>query len=364
MLVTNGEISYNTSSMLPVREAIAALAPYVPGSQPEGTYVKLNANENPYPPSPRVLEALAAATADHVRLYPDAAARALRATAARVYGVSPEWVIAGNGSDEVLTMIARTFLDPGDTIAVVDPTYTLYETIAAMQGARTLVFPLGDHWELPDDFFGAPARVTFLPNPNAQTGTLFNECALRRLCAEARGIVVIDEAYAPFADVTAIPLLHEFPHLIVLRTLSKSHALAGLRVGFGIARPEVITVLMKVKDSYNINAISQRAGIAALEDEAYVRERIAAIVRTREWFARALAERGWGVVPSAANFVLAAPPSGHAAAIVAALEQRGYLVRHFATPRLQRYVRFTIGTDDQMHGVLTALEHCRAAGVY
>jgi len=353
-------ISYNTN-MVPVRATIAALAPYVPGRQPGGAVVKLNANENPYPPSPRVLSAVAAATAEQVRLYPDALARGLRATAARVYGVGVENVIAGNGSDDVLTMIVRTFLDPGDVIAVVDPTYTLYETLAAMQGARAEVFPLTAQWELPEGLFGAAARVTFLPNPNAQTGTLFPARALRRLCEDARGMVVIDEAYAPFAGVSAIPLVKEFEQLIVLRTLSKSHALAGLRVGFGVAQPQVIEMLMKVKDSYNVNAVSQAAGIAALEDEAYVQERVAAIVQTREWFERALAQRGWETVPTAANFVLAAPPGGTAAEVVKALEERGYLVRHFGTPRLQRYVRFSMGTDEQMRGVLAALDETQQA---
>lgn len=344
--------------MVPVRACIAALAPYVPGRQPGGALVKLNANENPYPPSPRVLRAVAVATAEHVRLYPDALARELRATAARVYGVPPDWVIAGNGSDDVLTMIVRTFLDPGDAIAVVDPTYTLYETLAAMQGARAKVFPLTAQWALPDAFFGAPARVTFLPNPNAQTGTLFSVEAVRRLCEEARGVVVIDEAYAPFAGVSALPLVKQYEHLIVLRTLSKSHALAGLRVGFGVAQPHVIELLMKVKDSYNVNAISQAAGIAALEDDAYMQTRVAAIVQTRQCFVQALAERGWETVPSAANFVLAAPPAPAATAeqLVAALEARGYLVRHFATPRLRRYIRFSMGTDEQMRGLLAALD--------
>ncbi len=342
--------------MLPFRTTIAELAPYVPGRQPAGALVKLNANENPYPPSPRVLDALAHAAAECVRLYPDAAASALRATAARVWGVAPAQVIAGNGSDDVLTMIVRTFLDPGDTIAVVDPTYTLYETLAAMQGARTTVCPLTPQWELPNAFFGADARVTFLPNPNAQTGTLFGEPALRRLCERARGMVVIDEAYAPFAGVSAIGLLREFEHLIVLRTLSKSHSLAGLRVGFGVARPAVIEMLMKVKDSYNVNAASQAAGMAALDDEAHVARNVAALVQTREWFARELAARGWETVPSAANFVLAAPPAGEAAALVAQLEQCGYLVRHFSTPRLRRFIRFSIGTDAQMRGLLACLE--------
>ena len=342
-----------------VRAEIQRLEAYVPGRQPRTRMVKLNANENPYPPSPRVLAALAAVGADAARLYPDAVAQPVRDVAAQVYGVAPDEVIVGNGSDDVLTMIVRAFLGAGDRIAVVDPTYTLYETLAAMQGAQTDVYPLDAAYQLPPAFLTTSARVTFLPSPNAQTGTLFDEGSIARLCAQRDGVVVIDEAYAPFADVTCLPLLRRHANLIVLRTLSKSHSMAGLRVGFGLARRATIAALMKVKDSYNVNAVSQIAAVAALQDADYTRATVAKIVATRAWCAAALQERGWRVTPSAANFLLAVPPRGSARAIMAQLEQAGYLVRHFATPRLQDALRFSIGTDEQMRGLVTVLDDAR-----
>ncbi len=343
-----------------VRAEIQRLEAYVPGRQPRTRIVKLNANENPYPPSPRVLATLTAVGADAARLYPDATAQPVREVAAQVFGVAPDEVVVGNGSDDVLTMIVRAFLGAGDRIAVVDPTYTLYQTIAAMQGAQTDVYPLDAAYQLPPAFFTAQARVTFLPSPNAQTGTLFDEDSIARLCAQRDGVVVIDEAYAPFAGATCVPLLRRFANLIVLRTLSKSHSLAGMRIGFGLARRATIAALMKVKDSYNVNAASQAAAVAALQDADYTRATVAKIVATRAWFAAALQERGWQVTPSAANFVLATPPRGVARDIMAQLEQAGYLVRHFATQRLHAALRFSIGTDEQMRGLAQALDDATA----
>ncbi len=338
------------------RDQIVRLKAYEPGRQPPRPLVKLNANENPYPPSPRVMQALAALAGDAVRLYPDAASRILRETAARAFGVEPDQVVAGNGSDDVLTVIVRSFLDPGDRIAVTDPTYTLYETLAAIQGAATVAHPLGDGWMLPESFFGSDAKVTFLPRPNAQTGTLFPEDDVRRLCDKARGIVVVDEAYASFAGTTVVPLIHEYRHLIVLRTLSKSHALAGLRIGFGIGTAEVVAGMTKVKDSYNVGVAGQVAGIAALDDAEYTAKTVAAVVATRTRLAADLAARGWRVEPSAANFVLAMPPAPGAAALMELLERDGYLVRRFDTPRLRDMLRVSVGTDDQMRGLLSSID--------
>jgi len=341
------------------RPEIEALEPYVPGRQPGRDVIKLNANENPYPPAPGVRAALAALDADDMRLYPSAVSERLRAEAASAFGVSSDWIIAGNGSDEVLAWIVRVFLDRGDEIAVVDPTYTLYEVLAAMQGARTRRHPLSDTYALPAAFFGAKAKVTFLPNPNAQTGTLFPEEAIRRLCAGSPGIVVIDEAYGDFAGVTMMPLVREHGNLIVTRTLSKAQSLAGMRVGFAVSTPAIIAGLCKVKDSYNVNVASQAAGAAALADGAHLRATVAKIVATRERFAAALARLGWRVVPSAANFVLAAPPRGTAREWLDALEAKGFLVRHFNTPRLDNMLRISIGTDEQMHALRACIDALR-----
>lgn len=337
-----------------LRADIARLRPYVPGEQPAEQVVKLNANENPYPPSPRVMQTLSGCT-DDVRLYPDAVSRRLCATAARVWQVAPENVIAGNGSDDVLTMIMRTFLDPGDAIAVVSPSYTLYDVLASIQGARTYTYLLTTEFSLPDALFTTQAKCVFLPNPNAQTGTLFSEKDIRRLCEEIEGIVVIDEAYADFAGVTALPLLRDYPHLIITRTLSKSYSCAGLRCGFGIASPDIIAALLKVKDSYNVNAITQRAGCAALEDDAHMRANVAALCATRAWVADALTQAGWHVVPSAANFLLARPPATAPTAkdIYTYLAREGYLVRHFDIEELRDYLRFSLGTDEQMHALIS-----------
>ena len=346
-----------------IRKEIADLAAYVPGRQPSGPIVKLNANENPYPPAPGVQQALARLDAEALRLYPNATADGLREKAAAVFGVAREEVIAGNGSDDILNMIVRAFLDPGERVAVTDPTYTLYETLAAIQGAQVQVHPLTPAYELPETIIGAAVKVTFLANPNAQTGTLFPLAALRRVCGAAAGIVVIDEAYAEFAGVTAVGLIRDYANVLVTRTLSKSHALAGMRVGFGIGPAALIAALFKVKDSYNVNAASQRAAIAALDDPAHTRAIVAEIVATREWFAGELCARQWRVTPSAANFLLAAPPAGAAAWWLAALERAGFLVRHFATPRLRDQVRISMGTRAQMQALLTAIDAGAARAV-
>ena len=339
-----------------LRNTIARLEPYIPGKQIDASIVKLNANENPYPPSPRVREALNGITDTACQLYPDACSNPVRQAAAKVFAVSPDEIIVGNGSDDVLTMIMRTFLDPGDRIAVADPTYTLYETLAAMQAAETQVFPLEDDFSLPEAFFGADAKITFLPNPNAQTGTLFSRESIMRLCAESRGMVVVDEAYALFAGKTMIDCINTYDNLIVTRTLSKSHSLAGLRVGFGIAAHSTIECLMKVKDSYNVNTVSQAAAIAALSDEAYVAQTVAELSSSRDWFSAALRERNWSVVESTANFVLAVPAHGEPAAVVEFLESCGFLVRYFNTPRLRSYIRISIGTTEQMQQLLVCLD--------
>lgn len=339
-----------------IRETIARLEPYIPGKQIDASVVKLNTNENPYPPSPRVKEILNGITDSACRLYPDARANPVREAAAAAFSVRPDEIVVGNGSDDVLAMIMRTFLDPGDRIAVGDPTYTLYSTLAAMQAAETCVFPLAGDFSLPDEFFRAAVKLAFLPNPNAQTGTLFPRTTIERLCAECSGMVVVDEAYASFAGMTVIDMIRTFDNLIVTRTLSKSHSLAGLRVGFGIARSEIIEHLMKVKDSYNVNAVSQAAAVAALADGAYVAETVAAVIATRTWFGDALRDREWTVVGSAANFILASPPGCDPGTLVEALERRGFLVRYFDTSRLRQFIRISMGTDEQMQALLQCLD--------
>ena len=342
--------------MSKIRKTVMAMEGYIPGRQPKGSFVKLNANENPYPPSPKALEALGAVGADSFRLYPSSTAVELRKTAALVFGVPFDCTVAGNGSDDIFTMIIRSILDEGDTLAVVDPTYTLYETLAEIQGAKTEKHPLKEDYSLPESYFESEAKLKILPNPNAQTGTLFPKEDIVRLVESAKGIVVIDEAYALFSGSNAIELLSRFPNLVVTRTMSKSHSLAGLRVGFGLAAPEIVEAFMKVKDSYNLNAASQAAAREALLDGEYTSGVIKKIVETRDDFGKGLATLGWEVTPSWGNFLLAKPNSGDAAEITAYMENNGYLVRHFDTPRLKDKIRFSIGKKEQMDELLELLK--------
>ncbi|MBR5900887.1 histidinol-phosphate transaminase [bacterium] len=342
--------------MSKIRKSVLAMQGYVPGRQPKGSFVKLNANENPYPPSPKALEALGQMTGDKVRLYPSSSAEELRKAAAEVFGVPFDCIVAGNGSDDIFTMIIRSILDEGDTLAVVDPTYTLYETLAEIQGAKTERHPLAEDYALPESFFESGAKLKILPNPNAQTGTLFPEADIIRLCESAQGIVVIDEAYALFAGTSSVPLLKRFKNLVVTRTMSKSHSLAGMRVGFGMSSPEIIEAFMKVKDSYNLNAASQLMAAAAIKDTEYTAGVVAKLNETRNFFAKELVSLGWQVAPSHGNFLLAKPEKGSAAEIVDYLEKEGYLVRHFETPRLKDKIRFSIGTKEQMERLIELLK--------
>jgi len=338
-----------------VRPQIEKLQPYIPGKQIKRDVIKLNANENPYPPSQKAIAAMNKIHAGTLRLYPDAVSTSLRKIAANIFEVTEKNIIVGNGSDDALTMIIRTFLDAGDSIAVVDPTYTLYETLAEIQGAKTEVHPLNDDYTLPESFFHTKSKVIFLPNPNAQTGTLFPVEKIERLCAKKENVVVVDEAYADFAGVTVIPLIKKYENLIVLRTMSKSYSLAGIRVGFGISNTKIISSLMKVKDSYNVNSISQIIAGEALTDRDHFNKNIGKITKTREWFSEKLLSLGWEVTSSAANFILVEPKDHSPKEIMEKLERAGFLIRYFNTPRLKNKLRISIGTDEQMEMMLDVI---------
>lgn len=339
-----------------VRPCIQAMHGYVPGKQPtDGAYIKLNTNENPYPPSPRVLEALHAAINTDLRLYSDPMASALRQTAARIYGCDVDQVVAGNGSDDVLTMIFRTFLDADDAAATAAPSYSLYNVLSAMQDATCLEIPMGPDYALPADLDAYGAKVLIIVNPNAPTGVLFAKDALRRLLERTQSIVVVDEAYADFAGESAIDLLADFPHLIVTRTLSKSYALAGMRLGLGFAHPDIVAQMFKVKDAYNLDRLSIIAGCAALEDQVWLQETTAKIIRTRTHMLRALTDMGLQVPASRSNFVFPRIPHGRALEVYEALEQRRILVRYFNAPQVSDSLRVTVGTDDEVAVFLDAM---------
>lgn len=340
-----------------VRQCVRAMQGYVPGKQPHETgYIKLNTSENPYPPSPHVLDALRQAINADLRFYPDPVAFNLRQTAAQLYGCTEDEVIAGNGSDDILTMIFRTFLDAGDKIATPAPSYTLYNVLSAMQDATCVEVPMGPDYTLPADLDDHGAKVVFIVNPNAPTGVLFPREALRAFLQRTRSIVVVDEAYADFAGESALSLLPEFPHLIVVRTLSKAYALAGMRLGLGFAQRDVVEQLMKVKDSYNLDRLALVAGCAALEDQAWLQETTAKIIRTRTQMVQALQEMGLHVPPSRSNFVFPRLAAGRALEIYEALEKRRILVRYFRDPMVADSFRVTVGTDTEVEIFLRTLQ--------
>lgn len=338
------------------RPCIERMSGYVPGAQPRGRdYIKLNANENPYPPSPKVLAALRAAVGDSLRLYPDSMATELREKIAERHGLSPRRVLVGNGSDDLLTMIIRSFVGPGQVVAAPRPTYPLYDVLVEMQdGAiRWVEFP--EDFSLPPGLAETGARVTFVANPNSPSGTWAEPSAIAELARRLDGVLVVDEAYVDFADGNCLGLLDRFANVILLRSFSKSFSLAGIRIGYALASEEVIEGLAKVKDSYNVNRLAIVAGVAALEDEAAMRANVARIRAERGRVADALRRLGFAVYPSHANFVAARRASPPAQAIGDALKQQGILIRTFSDPRLRDWVRITIGTPEQNDCVLAGI---------
>jgi histidinol-phosphate aminotransferase len=343
-----------------IRSTVRALEGYVPGEQPApgARVVKLNTNENPYPPSPRVLEAIRAVPAAALQRYPQPMADAFRATAARVLGVPHDAVLAGNGSDDILTIATRTFLAPGDTLACPEPTYSLYPVLARLQDARIVAVPWGPGWSVPQGALVATgARAIYLANPNAPSGTAVPAAAVEALARAFDGLLLVDEAYADFADGHCLDLALRLPNVVVSRTLSKAYALAGVRFGFAVAHPTVIAEMAKVKDSYNCDALSIAAATAALDDQAYARGTWAKIRAERARLSRSLEALGWSVLPSQANFVLATVPGGRerAAALKEELKARGILVRYFDAPGLADKLRITVGTPEDTDALLGAL---------
>lgn len=339
------------------RRNIARMKGYEPGEQPqEGGFIKLNTNENPYPPSPRVRQAILAEAEDTVRLYPDPDSTRLRRQASLTYGFDLSQVIAGNGSDDLLAMIARAFIGEKDVLCCPVPTYTLYETLVRIQGGKLLGIPYPDDYSLPRRLLRARANVTMVASPNSPSGTAVPLEDLSRVADSVRGILVVDEAYADFAEETALSLARERENVIVLRTLSKSFSLAGMRIGLGFAHPRVIEGLCKVKDSYNMNRLSIAAGEAALLDIAWMERNVARIRKTRDRLMDALPAVGFTPFPSRANFVLARRNGRKSARpVYEELKARKILVRYFDTPRLADCLRITVGTDGEIDALLSAL---------
>ena len=335
---------------------VARMTGYVPGEQPrDGGFIKLNTNENPYPPSPRVLEAIARGLDDRLRLYPDPDGTAFRRAAANLHGVDSEMILAGNGSDDLLTILTRSFVGPGDRIAYPTPSYILYKTLAEIQGAGSVEVPFDDAWSLsPEAFAQARPRLAFVANPNSPSGTMLGIAELARIAEAVDCPLVVDEAYVNFAESDAVGLLKTHPNVIILRTFSKGYSLAGLRLGYLIARPEIVAGLIKVKDSYNCDTLSLLGGTAALLDRDYQATTRARIIATRDRLSAAM--RGFGhVVPeSQANFVWCTGGSP-ASTTYEALKTRKILVRLMRYPGLPDGLRITVGTDAEVDRFLDAL---------
>jgi histidinol-phosphate aminotransferase len=345
---------------LPLRPNIAAMERYVPGFQPPDahTWIKLNTNENPYPPSPAVAAAIAGelgGDGENLRLYPDAGSVRARAAAAELYGYPPEWVIMANGSDELLNNLIRAFADPGDEVAFVEPSYSYYATLVEIQGARARRFHLNEDFDLVDFPVSYAGRIFFLTSPNAPLGFSFTRATIADIADCCRGILVVDEAYADFASTSAIDMVHDHPNLVVTRTFSKSYALAGMRLGLAVAHPQVVAALDKIRDHYHLDRLALVAAEAALRDQEYLHQRVKQICATREHFSAALRKSGYKVIPSQANFVFAAPPDGDGGRIHNLLKEHKILVRYFTTEGLRHGVRISIGTEEQMAAVLRVL---------
>lgn len=340
------------------RELLRDVEGYVPGEQPQGRrFVKLNTNENPYPPSRRVKEALANFELDRLRRYPDPVFHAFRDVCASRYGYDgADWVIAGNGMDELLAMALRTFVDPGDVVLAAYPTYSLYEVLCQLHGCTLKYVDLDEDFQLAESFYSTPARLCFLTRPNAPTGVAVPKGDVARLCKTFDGLVVIDEAYVDFADDSCIDFPKRFENAIVMRTFSKSFSLAGMRIGTAVARPEIIAEFLKTKDSYNMNAVAQAVGIAAMDDYAHMEASAGKVCVTRERVRDELLAMGFDVPDSQTNFLLAQwHGTPDAKTIFERLRDAGILVRYFNARRLENALRITIGTDDECDELLEAL---------
>ncbi len=340
---------------------VHGLTPYVPGEQPkQANLIKLNTNENPYGPSPKVIEAVRAEAADTLRLYPDPNSDRLRAGIAAYHGVAPEQVFVGNGSDEVLAHTFMALLRHERPILFPDVSYSFYPVYCGLYEIGHRAIPLGASFEIRVDDYLAPNGGIIFPNPNAPTGRLLALADIERLLAgNPDSVVVIDEAYIDFGGESAVPLVARHPQLLVIRTLSKSHALAGLRVGYAIGQPHLVEALGRVKDSFNsypLDRFAQAGALASIEDHAYFESICGKVVATRTRLVAAMRAVGFEVLPSAANFVFARHPAHGGAALAAALRERGIIVRHFRDPaRIAPFLRITVGTDAQCDVLIGAL---------
>ncbi len=338
---------------------VQALDSYVPGKQPQDTgWIKLNTNENPYPPSPDVKKAIALISGDSMRKYPSPISAGLREKLAHHYGLpGPDWAFVGNGSDEILNLLMRVFCDSEKSGGYMVPSYSLYPVLLSIQNSEPVKVRYDESMVFPtDEVVNCGANIFFLTSPNAPTGVAIPTDTIRDLASRFPGIIVVDEAYGSFADEDAIGLIQEFPSLCVTRTFSKSHSLAGMRIGCLMGNPEMIELLDKVRDSYNVNLVSQVAGLAAISDTSYYEGLIEDIKRTRDQYIRECRARGWFTYPSQANYIFTKPVNGAgeigvevAKSLFDFLLTRKILVRYFGSDTLtDSFLRISVGSENEM----------------
>jgi histidinol-phosphate aminotransferase len=346
-----------------VRESVEHMSGYVPGEQPKGgNIIKLNTNENPYPPSPKVAEALQTIDVESLRKYPDPTASKMRERIAELHGCKAENVFVGNGSDEILALCTRAFVENDGSVGYFDPSYSLYPVLSDIRDVKKVTV------ELDADFgWVTPAAdlcsLFFLTNPNAPTSMLFPKASIDSFCAEFQGVVLLDEAYVDFSSVNCMDLALKYKNVLVMRTLSKSFSLAGLRVGYVVGDADLIEALMKIKDSYNLDAVAQTLALAALNDMDYMRSNAAKIIAARTMLADSLQDMEFFVCPSESNFLWVKPPESVAASeLFDKLKQSGILVRYFSVDGISEYIRITVGTDDEVAALLRAVRHIIESG--
>lgn len=341
------------------RRSIQQMTPYTAGEQPQGgKCIKLNTNENPYPPSPKVVTAIQTAAADRLERYPDPVGTAFRMRAAEVLGVEPDWILCGNGSDDILTILTRAFVGEGELLRLPYPSYVLYKTLAQLQGGRFEEIKFRQDFSLPPEFSAATQglKLAFLPNPNSPSGTVIAASEIAEIAAQLPCPLLVDEAYADFADSNCIELVKQNPAVMVSRTLSKSYALAGLRFGFLVAQPQVISKLQQVKDSYNCDALSIAGATAAIDDQAWLVANRAKIVATRKRMTTELRQLGFDCPDSHANFVWCTRQDQPVGPLYESLKRDGILVRYMQYPLWGDGLRISVGTDEQIDACISMLK--------
>ena len=343
-----------------VRPEIAAMDGYAPGEQPQaGKFIKLNTNENPYPPPPEIRQAIDEVLERGLQRYPDPMANSFRLRAAEILKLpGKDWILCGNGSDDILTICTRAFVGPGELLRLPYPSYILYRSLAQLQGARWEEVKFNPDWSLPVAF-GSPAeglKLVFLPNPNSPTGTMISREAILGFAERLPCPLLIDEAYVDFADFSCMDLVAKNEKIMVSRSLSKSYGLAGLRFGYIVAQPHFIEQLIKVKDSYNCDSLSIAAATAALDDQTWLAENRAKIIATRKRLVSGLTQLGFTVIPSQANFVWCTHSAQSSQALYEQLKQSRILVRYMNYPSWGDGLRISVGTDEQIEALLTLLK--------